>query len=49
MVNFFFSLLLQQKSALEQDILYIDADTKDMLKALNFENISGVEVQQVRS
>jgi hypothetical protein len=34
-----------QKSALEQDTIYIDADTKDLLKALGFDEIATVKVQ----
>ena len=41
LISFF---LLYQKSALEQDVIYIDSDTKDMLKAINFEELAGVEV-----
>jgi len=33
-------------SAIEQDIIEIDADTKDMLKMMDFSNISRVQVTQ---
>merc|ERR1711931_173616 len=33
-------------SAIEQDIIEVDADTKDMLKVLDFSNISRVQVTQ---
>ena len=37
-----------QKSALEHDVIYIDADTNDMLKAINFEDIAGVSLNAAR-
>ncbi len=39
-----FSLL--QRSAIEQDVIVIDADTKEMLDAINFKDMSGVQVAQ---
>merc|ERR1712098_220287 len=33
-------------SAIEQDIIEVDADTKDMLKMMDFSNISRVQVTQ---
>jgi len=44
-VFFPFSFSPSQKSALEQDTIYIDADTKDLLKALGFDEIATVKVQ----
>mmetsp|Transcript_2384 Transcript_2384/g.5057 ORF Transcript_2384/g.5057 Transcript_2384/m.5057 type:complete len:127 (+) Transcript_2384:98-478(+) len=34
-----------EKSAIEQDVIHIDSDTKDMLDSLNFKDLSGVQVQ----
>ena len=34
----------QQRSAIEQDVIIIDSDTKDMLDAMNFKDLSGVQV-----
>jgi hypothetical protein len=42
-------LSLSQKSAIEQDVITIDPDTKDMLKSINFENLAGVEVGNSRA
>lgn len=33
-------------SALEQDIIEVDSDTKDMLKMLDFNNINGLQLTQ---
>ncbi|KAJ1408443.1 ribosomal protein S17e [Ochromonadaceae sp. CCMP2298] len=33
-----------EKSAIEQDVIHIDSDTKDMLDSLNFKDLSGVQV-----
>jgi hypothetical protein len=33
-----------QRSAIEQDVIVIDQDTKDMLDAINFKDLSGVQV-----
>ncbi|XP_065225635.1 small ribosomal subunit protein eS17 [Planococcus citri] len=33
-------------SALEQDVIEVDSDTKEMLKMLNFSNISGLQLVQ---
>lgn len=39
------SLLLRiQRSAIEQDVIVIDADTKAMLEAMNFKDLSGIQV-----
>jgi len=35
-----------QRSAIEQDVIVIDADTKEMLDAINFKDLSGVQVAQ---
>ncbi len=35
-----------QRSAIEQDVIVIDADTKEMLDAINFKDMSGVQVAQ---
>ncbi len=45
-LSFFEIIRSSQKSALEQDVIVIDADTKDLLKALNFDELAGVEVGQ---
>ena len=39
-------LLYPQRSAIEQDVIVIDADTKEMLDAINFKDLSGVQVAQ---
>jgi len=33
------------RSALDQDVIVIDADTKDMLEAMNFKDFKGIEVK----
>ena len=33
-----------ERSALEQDVIMIDADTKDMLDSINFKDMSGIQV-----
>jgi len=33
-----------ERSAIEQDVIVIDSDTKDMLDAMNFKDLSGVQV-----
>jgi hypothetical protein len=33
-----------QRSAIEQDVIVIDNDTKEMLEAMNFKDLSGVQV-----
>jgi hypothetical protein len=38
-----FSCLLQ-RSAIEQDVIVIDQDTKDMLDSINFKDLSGIQV-----
>ena len=32
------------RSALDQDVIVIDADTKDMLESINFRDMSGIQV-----
>jgi small subunit ribosomal protein S17e len=36
--------LLPQRSAIEQDVINIDNDTKEMLEAINFKDLPGVQV-----
>lgn len=43
---FFLLMHLPQRSAIEQDVIVIDADTKEMLDAINFKDLSGVQVTQ---
>eukprot|EP01006_Ploeotia_vitrea_P027124 TRINITY_DN59994_c0_g1_i1.p1 TRINITY_DN59994_c0_g1~~TRINITY_DN59994_c0_g1_i1.p1 ORF type:complete len:122 (+),score=3.97 TRINITY_DN59994_c0_g1_i1:54-419(+) len=33
-----------ERSAIEQDVIHVDTDTKDMLDAMNFKDISNVHV-----
>jgi hypothetical protein len=33
-----------QRSAIEQDVILIDSDTKDMLDSINFKDLAGVQV-----
>lgn len=33
-----------QKSAIEQDVIVIDNDTKEMLEAINFKDLAGIQV-----
>jgi len=33
-----------ERSAIEQDVILIDADTKDMLDSINFKDLPGVQV-----
>lgn len=33
-----------QKSAIEQDTIHIDADTRDMLEAMDFKDLPGIQV-----
>lgn len=40
------SFSFPQRSAIEQDVIVIDADTKEMLDAINFKDMSGVQVAQ---
>lgn len=35
-----------QRSAIEQDVIMIDADTKAMLDAMNFKDLVGVQVAE---
>jgi small subunit ribosomal protein S17e len=37
-----------EKSAIEQDHIDIDSDTKDMLEAMNFKDLAGVSVSSRR-
>lgn len=37
-------LSFSQRSAIEQDVILIDADTKDMLDAMNFKDLVGVQL-----
>ena len=34
------------RSALDQDVIMIDPDTKDMLDSLNFKDMSGIQVSK---
>ncbi len=36
-------------SALEQDIIEVDADTKEMLKMMDFQSIPGLQLTNTRS
>jgi small subunit ribosomal protein S17e len=38
-----------QKSAIEQDVIQIDSDTKDMLEAMDFKDMAGISVVATRS
>ena len=38
-----------ERSAIEQDVIVIDSDTRDMLESINFKDMSGIQVQGVRS
>jgi len=38
-----------EESALERDIIEIDQQTKDMLKMMDFHNLSGLQLTQVTS
>jgi small subunit ribosomal protein S17e len=33
-----------ERSAIEQDVIVIDSDTKDMLESINFKDLAGVQV-----
>ncbi len=46
--NQLFMILLKilQRSAIEQDIILIDNDTKEMLESINFKDLAGVQVQE---
>ncbi|XP_022201941.1 40S ribosomal protein S17 [Nilaparvata lugens] len=35
-------------SALEQDVIEVDAETKDMLKMMDFQNINGLQLTQTQ-
>jgi hypothetical protein len=37
-----------QRSAIELDVIVVDSDTKDMLDSINFRDIAGVSVQNVK-
>lgn len=45
-VNF---ICVCQKSAIEQDVIQIDSDTKDMLDAMDFKDLAGISVVATRS
>ena len=36
-----------QRSAIEHEVIIIDNDTKDMLEAINFKDLPGIQVQAV--
>jgi Ribosomal S17 len=36
-----------QRSAIEHEVIVIDNDTKDMLEAINFKDLPGIQVQAV--
>uniref|UniRef100_A0A7S0LDM9 40S ribosomal protein S17 n=1 Tax=Coccolithus braarudii TaxID=221442 RepID=A0A7S0LDM9_9EUKA len=38
-----------ERSAIEQDVIVIDQDTKDMLESINFKDMSGVQVAEGRA
>mmetsp|Transcript_16293 Transcript_16293/g.27267 ORF Transcript_16293/g.27267 Transcript_16293/m.27267 type:complete len:124 (+) Transcript_16293:63-434(+) len=38
-----------EKSAIEQDVIQIDSDTKDMLDAMDFKDLAGISVVATRS
>mmetsp|Transcript_43572 Transcript_43572/g.57707 ORF Transcript_43572/g.57707 Transcript_43572/m.57707 type:complete len:124 (+) Transcript_43572:25-396(+) len=38
-----------EKSAIEQDVIQIDSDTKDMLDAMDFKDLAGISVVGARS
>jgi small subunit ribosomal protein S17e len=38
-----------ERSAIEQDVIMIDSDTRDMLDAMDFKDISGVQVMSGRN
>ena len=38
-----------EKSAIEQDVIQIDSDTKDMLEAMDFKDMAGISVVATRS
>mmetsp|Transcript_14328 Transcript_14328/g.26815 ORF Transcript_14328/g.26815 Transcript_14328/m.26815 type:complete len:124 (+) Transcript_14328:38-409(+) len=38
-----------EKSAIEQDVIQIDNDTKDMLDAMDFKDLAGISVVATRS
>jgi hypothetical protein len=42
--NHYHPYVKHQRSAIEQDVIVIDSDTKDMLDAMNFKDLSGVQV-----
>lgn len=39
------NLMMWQRSAIDKDVITIDSDTSEMLEALGFKNIPGVEIQ----
>eukprot|EP00596_Hydrurales_sp_CCMP1899_P003089 CAMPEP_0119041484 /NCGR_PEP_ID=MMETSP1177-20130426/12312_1 /TAXON_ID=2985 /ORGANISM="Ochromonas sp, Strain CCMP1899" /LENGTH=82 /DNA_ID=CAMNT_0007007557 /DNA_START=213 /DNA_END=461 /DNA_ORIENTATION=+ len=36
-----------ERSAIEQEVIVIDNDTRDMLEAINFKDLPGIQVQAV--
>ena len=40
--------MISQRSAIEQDVIVIDSDTRDMLESINFRDLAGIQVQAVK-